>query len=108
MLNVIILIIFFYFNFFSGREWAAASTEGLLIYSLDQNLVFDPFELEMDITPVSIRATLAAGEHSRALMLAFRLNEQNLIQEVLELTPVTDGEAKHSFIAYCFSIICSV
>jgi periodic tryptophan protein 2 len=29
----------------SGRAYAVASTEGLLIYSIDETLVFDPFEL---------------------------------------------------------------
>ena len=29
----------------SGRAFAVASTEGLLVYSLDESLVFDPFEL---------------------------------------------------------------
>ena len=44
-----------YVCFFPGREWAAVSTEGLLIYSLDANMTFDPFELELDITPDNIR-----------------------------------------------------
>ncbi|CAG5124103.1 unnamed protein product, partial [Candidula unifasciata] len=72
----------------TGRSWVACTTEGLLVYSLDQTLVFDPFELEIDITPDSIRATLQKGDFSAALMLSFRLNEQNLIQEVLESIPV--------------------
>jgi len=76
---------------YTGRAWAATTTEGLLIYSLDSNLVFDPFDLEMDITPTNVKSTLAKGEYSTALMLSFRLNEKGLIQEVLENTPVTDG-----------------
>ncbi|XP_071088666.1 periodic tryptophan protein 2 homolog [Haliotis cracherodii] len=71
----------------TGRAWAATSTEGLLIYSLDHNLVFDPYELDTDITPASVRMTLAKGDHSKALLLSFRLNEQKLIQEVLESIP---------------------
>ena len=78
-------------NSCTGRAWAATTTEGLLIYSLDSNLVFDPFDLEMDITPANVKSTLAKGEYSTALMLSFRLNEKGLIQEVLENTPVTDG-----------------
>ncbi|ESP03657.1 hypothetical protein LOTGIDRAFT_198984 [Lottia gigantea] len=74
----------------TGRSFSAATTEGLLIYSLDHNLVFDPFELELDITPVNIRKTLHNKDFSSALMLSFRLNEQNLIQEVLENIPVKD------------------
>ncbi|XP_052258916.1 periodic tryptophan protein 2 homolog isoform X2 [Dreissena polymorpha] len=76
----------------TGRAWAATTTEGLLIYSLDHNLVFDPFDLELDITPSSVKSSLAKGEYSTALMLSFRLNEQQLIQEVLEMIPVSDVE----------------
>ena len=61
------------------------------MYSLDHNLVFDPFDLELDITPESVRKTLGEHEYSTALMLAFRLNEQALIQEVLENIPIDDG-----------------
>ncbi|CAL1543305.1 unnamed protein product [Lymnaea stagnalis] len=71
----------------TGRSWVACSTEGLLVYSLDQSIVFDPFELEMEITPANVRATLMQGDYSAALMLSFRLNEQNLILEVLESIP---------------------
>ena len=79
-------------SFFLGRAWAATSTEGLLIYSLDHNLVFDPFELDIEITPENVRRTLKAGEFSHALMLAFRLNEQALIMEVSENIPVSNGK----------------
>ncbi|XP_005103088.1 periodic tryptophan protein 2 homolog [Aplysia californica] len=76
----------------TGRSWVACSTEGLMVYSLDQGVVFDPFELDMDITPASVRRTLGKGEHSAALMLSFRLNEQSLIQEVLEAIPVDSAD----------------
>ena len=29
----------------TGRAFAVASTDGLLVYSLDESLIFDPFEL---------------------------------------------------------------
>ncbi|XP_050415096.1 periodic tryptophan protein 2 homolog [Patella vulgata] len=74
----------------TGRAFSATTTEGLLIYSLDHNLVFDPFELEMDITPANIRKTLHNENFSKALMLSFRLNEQNLVEEVIENIPVKD------------------
>lgn len=38
----------------TNRAWAAASTEGLLVYSLDEALVFDPYDLEIDVTPHNI------------------------------------------------------
>lgn len=71
----------------TGRSWAAASTEGLLIYSLDASLVFDPYDLDMDVTPTSIRRQLRKKEWTSAIVLAFRLNETPLIREVLETVP---------------------
>nr|ASF90255.1 hypothetical protein SPAR04681 [Bartheletia paradoxa] len=74
----------------TGRSWAAASTEGLLVYSLDESLVFDPFDLDMDITPQSIVATLAEREYLRALVMSFRLNELHLLRRVYEAVPPSD------------------
>ncbi|KAK6347120.1 hypothetical protein TWF696_007199 [Orbilia brochopaga] len=74
----------------TGRAFAAASTEGLLIYSLDNAHTFDPFDLEMDITPATILATLARKEHLTALVMAFRLNERHLIHRVYEGIPAGD------------------
>ena len=49
---------------FLGQAWSAATTEGLLIYSLDVGLVFDPFELEIGITPMTVKETLKKNEYS--------------------------------------------
>jgi hypothetical protein len=46
----------------AGQAWAAATTEGLLIYSLDAGMVFDPFLLDESVTPDSIRKTLQDGD----------------------------------------------
>uniref|UniRef100_A0A8C1M7I4 PWP2 small subunit processome component n=1 Tax=Cyprinus carpio TaxID=7962 RepID=A0A8C1M7I4_CYPCA len=69
------------------RSWAAASTEGLLIYSLDASLVFDPYDLDMDVMPASIRQQVKKKEWASAILLSFRLNEMPLIREVLEAVP---------------------
>ncbi|CAM9476425.1 unnamed protein product, partial [Choristocarpus tenellus] len=37
----------------TGREWAAATTDGLLLYSLDDAAVFDPSDLDESVTPES-------------------------------------------------------
>lgn len=74
----------------TGRSWAAASTEGLLIYSLDDSIAFDPFDLDLDITPATIAETLAAKEYLKALVMSFRLNEQPLIRTVYEHIPRED------------------
>uniref|UniRef100_A0A4W5RDC0 PWP2 small subunit processome component n=1 Tax=Hucho hucho TaxID=62062 RepID=A0A4W5RDC0_9TELE len=71
----------------TGRSWAATSTEGLLTYSLDGALVFDPYDLDLDVTPASVRRQLRQAEWAAAIVLAFRLNETALTQEVLEAVP---------------------
>ncbi|KAK9507278.1 hypothetical protein O3M35_007173 [Rhynocoris fuscipes] len=76
----------------TNQAWAAATTEGLLIYSIDAGGVFDPYELEETITPQSIRAAAASRAHSEALMKALRLNEKILLRYVIESVPSNDIE----------------
>ncbi|XP_040037012.2 PWP2 small subunit processome component isoform X1 [Gasterosteus aculeatus] len=71
----------------TGRSWAATTTEGLLVYSMDGSMVFDPYDLDLDVTPASIRKQLRLQEWASAIVLAFRLNEKALKQEVLEAIP---------------------
>lgn len=71
----------------TGRSWAATTTEGLLLYSLDGSMVFDPYELDLDVTPASVRRQLRLQEWASAIVLAFRLNEDALKLEVLETVP---------------------
>ncbi len=71
----------------TGREFAAATTEGLLIYSLDSKMLFDPFELEMEITPKFARSLVRSEDYGTALVTALRLNEPDLIREVIEQIP---------------------
>ncbi|EFW22660.1 hypothetical protein D8B26_006252 [Coccidioides posadasii str. Silveira] len=89
----------------TGRSFCASSTEGLLVYSLDTDLVFDPFDLDISITPDSIIATVAAAKSAsstssttdpsessflKALIMSFRLNESSLIRTVYESIPPRD------------------
>ncbi|KAI5887131.1 WD40 repeat-like protein [Schizophyllum commune H4-8] len=74
----------------TGRAWAAASTEGLLIYSLDDTVMFDPFDLSIDLTPQAVAEVLADQEYLKALVMAFRLNEKAIIQRVYEAIPRED------------------
>ncbi|KAG2492638.1 hypothetical protein HYH03_009054 [Edaphochlamys debaryana] len=70
-----------------GRAWAAASTEGLLLYALDEGAVFDPTDLDTALTPAAARAALASGQPLRALLLALRLGEPGLVRHVVLATP---------------------
>ncbi|SPN97215.1 probable periodic tryptophan protein PWP2 [Cephalotrichum gorgonifer] len=72
----------------AGTSFCAASTEGLLIYSLDNKLQFDPFDLNMEITPASTLAVLQGEkDYLKALVMAFRLNEASLIKAVFQAVP---------------------
>ena len=70
------------------------STEGLLIYSLDRGVVFDPFDLSVEVTPDSIMAALREKQYSTALVMSFRLNEHDLKMRVMESIPIQDGKEK--------------
>ena len=71
----------------TGLAWAAASTEGLLIYSVDDGLSFDPFDLSIELTPQSVLATLQKQSYLEALVMAFRLNEKTVLNRVYESIP---------------------
>lgn len=72
----------------TGRSFCAASTEGLLVYSLDNTGMddFDPFDLDIDITPDNVLALLKMQEPDflKALVMSFRLNDKKLMQQVYE------------------------
>ncbi|GMM54139.1 snoRNA-binding rRNA-processing protein [Maudiozyma humilis] len=74
----------------TAAAFAAASTEGLLIYSVDNSVVFDPFDLDVDVTPQSTLEVLAEKEYLNALVMSFRLNEEYLINKVYETIPLTE------------------
>ncbi|CAD6500234.1 BgTH12-07417 [Blumeria graminis f. sp. triticale] len=72
----------------TGRAFCAASTEGLLIYSLDTMVIFDPLDLDLTITPASICHVLERDkDYLKALIMAFRLNEETLIHRVFQGVP---------------------
>ncbi|TID28535.1 hypothetical protein CANINC_002408 [Pichia inconspicua] len=68
----------------TANAFAAASTEGLLIYSVDDSLIFDPIDLDVDVTPENTLQCLQDGEYLNAIAMAFRLNETYLVHKVYE------------------------
>lgn len=77
----------------SGNSWAAASTEGLLIFSLEARNAagmgggadaFDPMDLDMDLTPENVRAAMVDHQSVSAMVGALRLGDQALLAEVYE------------------------
>ncbi|KAN0099660.1 periodic tryptophan protein-like protein 2 [Hyaloscypha variabilis] len=72
----------------TGRSFCAASTEGLLIYSLDTMPLFDPIDLDLAVTPAATLHVLhKEKDYLKALVMAFRLNEAPLIRQVYEAIP---------------------
>jgi periodic tryptophan protein 2 len=74
----------------TGRSFGAASTEGLLIYSVDELLLFDPFDLDIDVTVDSTLDKLRGKEYLVAIVMAFRLGERSVIHRVYESVPFGD------------------
>lgn len=87
----------------TGRAWAATTTEGLLMYSLDHSLVFDPFDLDIENTPQNIRKTLKDNEFTQAILMALRLNEKNILIEVLESIKVDNIEIICSYLPLLYA-----
>ena len=57
-------------------------------------MVFDPFDLSVEVTPDSIMTALREKQYSIALVMSFRLNEHDLKVRVMESIPIQDGEEK--------------
>ncbi|KAG0576923.1 hypothetical protein M758_5G111300 [Ceratodon purpureus] len=94
----------------TGRTFAAATTEGLLIYSIDDNLIYDPVDLAIDVTPEAIYNALEEKLYARALVLALRLNEPELIRKCIEsvppeeITPVVSSIPVNHLVTLCTAL----
>jgi periodic tryptophan protein 2 len=73
-----------------GSSFSCSTTEGLFIYSLNHSINFDPFDLEVDITPASCTKTSNEGLYLKALCMSFRLGEPEIISYVFERVPFID------------------
>ncbi|KAG5456977.1 MAG: putative WD repeat protein [Olpidium bornovanus] len=74
----------------TGRAWAAATTEGLLLYSVDDRMAFDPFDLDVDVTPQAVEEAVGNREWLRALVTAFRLGEPTTLRDAYDAIPPAD------------------
>ncbi|CAJ0586142.1 unnamed protein product, partial [Mesorhabditis spiculigera] len=72
----------------TGRRFSVCSTEGVAVYSLDMLTLFDPFQLDSSTSPATVQKHLSLNEYSTALMAALKLNENTLVTQCLEATPV--------------------
>lgn len=74
------------------RTFSLASTEGVIIYSLDNTTTFYPFELDTSITTESFKKNIAEKNHTEALVQAIKLNNDKCMEEAIETTPVNQIE----------------
>lgn len=75
----------------AGQAWAAVSTEGLVIYTLDSGIVFDPLDLSIDVTPEAVIGAIKSRDLLTAIVLSFRLGDQKLLQKSVEAVAPYDG-----------------
>ncbi|XP_071547868.1 periodic tryptophan protein 2 homolog [Panulirus ornatus] len=80
----------------TGRSWAASSSEGLLVYSLDSDWLFDPLNLDISNTPSAVKQKLKEEDYTTALMMAVHLNINILKQEVIETIPLHSSLGIHA------------
>ena len=69
------------------RSFVAASTQGVLIYSLDVITNFDPYQLDSSITPQKIKSSVNKENYLDGLMQSLKLNDLDLIKLALESAP---------------------
>ncbi|KAL2493510.1 periodic tryptophan protein 2 [Abeliophyllum distichum] len=84
----------------TGRSWAAATTEGVLVYSMDESVMFDPTDLDIDVTPEAVDEALRDDQPKRALILSLRLNEDTLIRKCIITVAPADIPAVASSVPF--------
>jgi periodic tryptophan protein 2 len=71
-----------------GDSFAATTTEGLCLFAAPLAPRFDPIDIDVQVTPAAVAEALAAENFFLALLLACRLNEQELIKRAWLAVPL--------------------
>lgn len=74
------------------RSFVAATTEGVLTFSLDVHRQFDPYKLSLNVDPNSVRMELRKKNFGLALTQAIQLNDDKLFLQVFESIPLDQIE----------------
>ena len=74
----------------TGQEWAATSTEGLLVYTLDNALILDPINITAEVTPQAVEARLQQSDYAQALVMGLHLGEQDILTKVYRTIPAAE------------------
>ncbi|KAI4317413.1 hypothetical protein L6164_025282 [Bauhinia variegata] len=84
----------------TGRSFVAATTEGVLVYSVDESFIFDPTDLDIDVTPEAVEEALSERQPTRAMILSLRLNEDSFIKKCIFAVSPADIPAVATSIPY--------
>eukprot|EP01064_Diplonema_japonicum_P035859 TRINITY_DN7880_c4_g1_i1.p1 TRINITY_DN7880_c4_g1~~TRINITY_DN7880_c4_g1_i1.p1 ORF type:complete len:1034 (+),score=309.53 TRINITY_DN7880_c4_g1_i1:23-3103(+) len=72
----------------TGKEWAAATTDGLLLFSTEVDAKrFNPTFLSMGLTPMEVYGELEKGNFIVALLKSLHLNDADVCTRVLHGVP---------------------
>ena len=75
-----------------GTQFACATTEGLLIYSLAEDLLqsqtFNPYDIDETVTIDNIVSHLKKEEYLSALIMSLKLNVPEVIDSVFKCIPI--------------------
>ena len=72
----------------TGHEWAAATTQGLQIFSLDEGLLFAPTDLDITITPQAVSSAIARQEFTLAINMALHLAEPKTLKLAVDAVDI--------------------
>lgn len=70
--------------------WVAATTEGMLLYSLATETLFDPTNLTADTSVPAMHRLIGSGAFFNALLVAVRLRDPQHIRHVMYSVPPDD------------------
>lgn len=78
-----------------GTQFACATTEGLVIYSLASTLLesysFNPYELDESVTIDNVISSLKKENFLSAMIMALKLNEPEIIDKVYKCVPLSSA-----------------
>jgi periodic tryptophan protein 2 len=72
----------------NGHAWAAATTRGLMVYSMDEQ-PFAPIALTEAVTPQRVRKMIEKKRYGQALLLSLHLNDVDIVRQALEAVPIS-------------------
>ena len=71
----------------SGRDWAAATSQGLQVFSLDENMLFAPTDLDVAITPQAVSRAILNEDFTLAVNMALHLGEKGVLKRAVDAVP---------------------